>query len=331
MSLTPGDDIRPVSGLPTKAEALARIRRERRAVLLVNTRSRRGARCRTRARALLEASGFTITADHAVRDPAVQLPTLLPAILADRPPLLVVGSGDGTIATVVDHLAYLDTVLGYLPLGTTNNFGRTLGLPLRLEAAVDVVATGKVADVDLGRVNGDVFANLVSLGVSAAVAGSTPPALKRRLGRAAYALTSLRHLLTHRAFTATVTTRDTTWRVRTHQLNIANGGVHAGSRIAADAGIDDRLLVAYALGGPSRLSAVRAAVRQALTPRRPIERKGYLTGTEFHITTDRPLPVDVDGELSVHTPLHVELAAEALRVLVPSDFPDNDDVRDRTG
>jgi diacylglycerol kinase (ATP) len=312
-------------GLPTKAEALARIREERRAVLLVNTRSRRGARYHDRARALLEDRGFTITADHAVRYPAEQLPALLPAILAERPPLLVVGSGDGTIATVVDHLAYVDTVLGYLPLGTTNNFGRSLGLPLRLEAAVDVVATGKVANVDLGRVNGDVFANLVSLGVSAEVAGNTAPALKRRVGRAAYALTSLRHLPTHQPFTATVTTGETTWRVRTHQLNIANGAVHAGTHIAADAGIDDRLLVAYALGGPSRVSAVYAAVRQALTPWQPIERKGYLTGTEFHVTTDRPLPVDVDGEISVNTPIHVELAAEALRVFVPPEFPDNED------
>lgn len=307
--------------LMSAGEALRRIRRERRAVLLVNTRSRRGAEHYEVVRNLLQQHGFTIAAAYPVTSPATQLATLLPRILADRPPLLVVGSGDGTIATVVDHLAYTDTVLGYVPLGTTNNFGRSLELPLRVEAAVEVVAAGKIAEVDLGRVNGDVFANLVSLGISSVVAGKTPHRLKRRLGRASYALTGLRALLTHRPFSASISSGGVTWRVRTHQLNIANGRTHAGAPIAADAHIDDELLVVYTLGGANRLSTVAATVRQVLTPYRRLEHKRYLTGTAFTVTTDRPLPVDVDGEITTTTPLQVEVAPAALRVLVPDHFP----------
>jgi diacylglycerol kinase (ATP) len=313
-----------VTELSPKWLAQERIRRERKLVLLVNVRSRRGARHHRSVRALLEAHEFTVAAEHLVTDPAAQLPTLLPEILASRPPLLVVGSGDGTIATVVDHLAHTDTVLGYLPMGTTNNFGRSLGLPMRLRDAVEVIAHGKVADVDLGSVNGDLFANLVSLGVSADVAGRTPYALKRRLGRAAYAVTGVRALLTHRPFVADVVTADTTWRVSTHQLNIANGRMHAGTAIAADASVDDRLLIAYALGGPGRLSTIYAAAHQALTPWQPVERKGYLTATEMHVSTDVPQLVDVDGEIAGSTPIHVKLSPDALRVLVPSDFVDNE-------
>ena len=98
--------------IPPKVQAQQRIRRERELVLLINVRSRRGAKHHQRARTLLEARGFTVTAEHLVSDPAVQLPVLLPQILATRPPLLVVGSGDGTIAAVVDHLAHAETVLG---------------------------------------------------------------------------------------------------------------------------------------------------------------------------------------------------------------------------
>ena len=289
----------------------------REAVLLVNVRSRRGAALHGTARRMLEQRGVTVTAEHLVTDPGRELPELLPRILADRPPLLVVGSGDGTIATVVDHLAHTDTVLGYLPLGTTNNFGRSLGLPPRLRDAVEVVVDGRVARVDLGLVDGDYFANLVSIGVSAQVAGRTPHALKRRLGRTAYAATAARVLRTHPPFTAEVRSGNTTWRVRTHQLNIANGRMHGGSPIARDASLEDRLLVVYALGGASRFSTAVAAVRQALTPWQPVRRKGYLTGTDFHITTDRPLAVDVDGEVSGTTPIHVAVTAQAMRVMAP--------------
>ena len=309
--------------LSPKWLAEQRIRREQELVLLVNVRSRRGARHHGAVRAMLEGHGFTVTAEYLVRDPAAQLPALLPQILAARPPLLVVGSGDGTIATVVDHLAHTDTVLGYLPLGTTNNFGRSLGLPMRLRGAIDVIVHGKVADVDLGSVNGDLFANLVSIGVSADVAGRTPHALKRRLGRGAYAATGLRALLTHQPFVADISTADTTWRVSTHQLNIANGRMHAGTAIASDASVDDRLLIAYALGGPGRLSTIYAAAHQALTPWRPVERKGYLTATELHVNTDTPQLIDVDGEIGGQTPIHVKLSPNALRVLVPLDFVDD--------
>jgi diacylglycerol kinase (ATP) len=289
----------------------------REAVLLVNVRSRRGAALHGTARRMLEQRGVVITAEHLVTDPAGQLPELIPRILAERPPLLVVGSGDGTIATVVDDLAHTDTVLGYLPLGTTNNFGRSLGLPPRLRDAIDVVVDGRVAQVDLGRVDGDWFANLVSIGVSAEVAGRTPHALKRHLGRVAYAATAARTLSSHRPFTAEVRSGDTTWRVRTHQLNVANGRMHGGSAIARDASLEDRRLVVYALGGSSRFSTAWAAARQALTPWQPVRRKGYLTGTQFHITTDVPLPVDVDGEVAGMTPVHVEVAVQALRVMAP--------------
>jgi diacylglycerol kinase (ATP) len=307
--------------LAIKKETEERIHAERQLVLLVNVRSRRGALLHPQLRGMFEQRGFTVVAEHLVSDPAVQLPSLLPAILAERPALLVVGGGDGTVATVVHHLAHTETVLGCLPLGTTNNFGRSLGLPMRFVDAVNVVTGGKVADVDLGLVNGDYFANLVSIGISATVAGRTPHLLKRSLGRLAYGATAARSLLPHRPFTAQVISASTTWHVRTHQLNIANGRMHAGTAIARDATIDDRLLVVYALGGGSRLSTVGAAVHQALTPWQPIERKGYLVGTDFHIATDVPMAVDVDGEISGTTPIRVQLSGEALRIMLPHDSP----------
>jgi YegS/Rv2252/BmrU family lipid kinase len=303
----------------SKRETQDRIRAEREVVLLVNVRSRRGALLQPELRRMFRQRRFKVLAEHVIRDPAAQLPSLLPRILAERPRLLVVGGGDGTVAMVVGHLAHTDTVLGYLPLGTTNNFGRSLGLPMRLEAAVDVVAGGRVADVDLGLVDGDYFANLVSIGISARVAGQTPHVLKRRLGQLAYAATAARSLLPHRPFVAEVTSAGVTWRVRTHQLNIANGRMQAGTAIARDASLDDRLLVVYTLGGDSRLSTVGAAVHQAFTPWQPIKRKGYLVGTDFHITTDVPMAVDVDGEVSGTTPIHVQLSGEALRIMVPHD------------
>ena len=127
--------------------------------------------------------------------------------LAARPALLIVGSGDGTVSQIAGRMAYRDTVLGFLPFGTTNNFARSLGIPPGLDAAVDVIVNGKVADVDLGRAGSRYFANVAGIGLSADVAASVSPWLKRRLGRTAYLLAGIRKLLRHHAFAADIEAR----------------------------------------------------------------------------------------------------------------------------
>lgn len=314
----------PAGGTPvrSKPEHLAAIRDQRRAVLLVNTRSRRGLRLYRAARAQLEAAGFNLLGLFPV-DRGGDLEGSLAAALGLRPDLLIVGGGDGTLSLASRRLARLDIALGVLPLGTTNNFARTLGIPLDVAGAVGVLTGGKVADVDLGEVDGMFFANLVSVGLSGQVAGTVPHGLKRLLGRAAYPLTAVARLPGHRPFRATITSAGLSRAVTTHQLNIANGSFHAGRPITADASADDRLLLAYCLGGSSRPTLIGATIRHALLgARRKYAEPAFLAASELHLHTDPPLPLDVDGEVYGRTPVQITLAANALRVMVAPDFPD---------
>ncbi|GAA3228427.1 diacylglycerol/lipid kinase family protein [Actinocorallia longicatena] len=312
----------------SKADVDAAIRRERRAVLIVNTRSRRGRRRYPEALRLLGDAGFTFSSLHPVDDPHT-LPRVFTEVLAAEPDLVIVGGGDGTLKEAVRHLVHRDVVLGLLPLGTTNNFARGLLLPLDLAGAVSVIAEGKVADVDLGELDpedggpAEIFANMVSLGLSVRVAGTVPHRLKRHLGRAAYFLTALRRLPRHDPFSATVTIGGERHAMVTHQLNVANGSHHSGRPIARDASPDDRLLAIYRLGGPARIRLLSATARHVLTGhRRTLAEPSFLTTDEVEVATDPPMPVDVDGELRTSTPFRVRLLPNALRVMVPRHFTD---------
>lgn len=329
----------------TKAELERAIRSGGRAVLIVNTRSRRGRRLFATARRRL-AAGVRLAAVFPVPDPA-ELGGVFRTALGLRPDLIVVGGGDGTLKEAVGHLVHRDVALGVLPLGTTNNFARSLGLPPRLSAAAGVIRRGKVADVDAGRVSagrvgagrvgsgrvgtgagsdamaGEVFANMVSLGMSVAVAERAPAGLKRIAGRTAYALTALHRMPVHQPFRATVRTADETFDFVTHQLNIANGAHHSGRPIARDAGPDDRRLAVYRLGDESRHRLAGATLRHMLAGhRRSLDEPAFIITREVHVETDPPLPVDVDGEIRGRTPVTVTLLPNALRVMVPQDFVD---------
>lgn len=305
-----------------KSEHEAAIRQQRRAALVVNTRSRRGLRLYQAARGHLEAAGFDLLGLFPVDRPG-GLEASLAAAVDLRPDLLVAGGGDGTLSLASRHLAYRDIALGVLPMGTTNNFARTLGIPLDVAGAVSLLTDGKVADVDLGEAGGTFFANLVSVGLSGHVAAAVPHSLKQLLGRAAYPLTAVTRLPAHRPFRAAITAGDERRTLTTHQLNIANGSFHAGRPITADASADDRLLVAYTLGSGGRLSLVAATVRHALAgARRSHAEPTFLATSELWLHTDPPLPLDIDGEVQGRTPVRITLAGNALRVMVAPGFPD---------
>lgn len=79
--------------------------------------------------------------------------------------LIVAGGGDGTISTVAVEASNSGKTLGVLPLGTLNNFSKDLGIPQDLKAAVKVIATGVVKEIDLAEVNGRIFINNSSIGL----------------------------------------------------------------------------------------------------------------------------------------------------------------------
>ncbi|WP_067805961.1 diacylglycerol/lipid kinase family protein [Actinomadura formosensis] len=325
----------------SKAELESVIAGGGRAVLVINSRSRRGRRLYGTARRLLRESGLEFLHVFPVTDPT-RLRELFTDVLALEPDLVVVGGGDGTVAEAVGHLAHRDIALGVLPLGTTNNFARSLELPLDLPGAVQTLALGgpdggKVADVDVGwfESTGDpqgagpgadrehIFANMVSLGLSVDVAEHVPHTLKRFVGRPAYALTAARLLPRHEAFTARITIDGETHELVTHQLNIANGAHHSGQRIARDASPDDRLLAVYRLGDERRLRLASATARHVLTGQwRSLAEDAFLTTAQVEIETDPPMRVDVDGEIRGRTPVSIKLRGNALRVIVPRSFSD---------
>ena len=107
---------------------------------MVNAQSRKGHLAFDEARGKLTAAGVELIDCHAVEDPGDMDATVIAAI--ERAPMVIVGGGDGSLSSTVDHFLGKDTIFAILPLGTANSFARTLGVPLDLDGAIDVIANG---------------------------------------------------------------------------------------------------------------------------------------------------------------------------------------------
>ncbi len=93
------------------------------------------------------------------------LPAAARRAAASDADVVVLGGGDGTLATGAAALLASHKPLGILPFGSLNHFAKDVGIPLDLDQAVGTIERGYVTEVDVGEVNGRIFLNNSSIGL----------------------------------------------------------------------------------------------------------------------------------------------------------------------
>ncbi len=252
-------------------------------------------------------------------------------LAADRP-LIVAAGGDGTVGAVANYLAYTDAVLGIIPLGTSNDVARSLRLPMGIEDAAHVLATGKVATVDLGSffAQGEApryFAHAAAMGIDVKFAKlATQVTLRRRLGRFTYAVAAVLALRDRQPFRCELQMGGRALPLCLLHLSVINAPIFGGRFNLAIEGsdVDDRRLDVLAVED-APLHHLLWATIPLLLRRRPHVggvRLYHLQRLRVHI--DEALDVSLDGEIAARIPGEFNLAPEALRVVTTHAFVDVD-------
>ena len=165
----------------------------------------------------------------------------------------VVAGGDGTAHEVVNGLmaardsSLEEATIALLPLGTGNDWARSLRIPTRLNAACRVLTTGRPAPIDVGRIDfmqGDqpvtrYFVNVAGAGLDAYVIRRFRHYLS---GRLRYFHGLLRSVLTYKSSVMTI--HADAWRTSGPTLAaVVSIGKYLGGgmRIAPQASMDDGL------------------------------------------------------------------------------------------
>lgn len=295
----------------------------RRALLLINPRARQGDMRLDAVRAALCAGGLRLS------EGAWPAPDAGPNALSDLIrheaadyDLVILGGGDGTLNSAAEGLFDTQLPLGVLPLGTANDFARTLGIPADPLAAARVIVEGRPKAVDLGDVNGHPFLNVASIGFSADLARALTAEAKKKFGVVGYGIVAARLLWQSRLFTAFIEHDDTVETVRTLQVSVGNGRYYGGGMTVEEtATAEDGRLDFYSLEVDHwwRLLALLPSLRRGTQGQWP-DVRAFRT-TAVVVRTSRPRPVNTDGELVTYTPAHFRVRPGALQVYAPAQPP----------
>ncbi len=276
-----------------------------RAQLVINLRSGRG-------RAYADATR------EALREANIEFVEVeWPSDVVANADCIICAGGDGTLLGAIDAAITRDLPLGIVPLGTFNELARTLGIPLDVRVAVQVIAARHERVIDAARVNGQYFVNEASIGISSRLARLQTPEFKQHFGFLGVIAMSFSALRYARPMRATVDFDGRSQRMRTIQLTVANSNRFGGFLKIAGAAIDDGWLDLYSVDIESVAEAFTIAY--AMLTGRPFNVPGLRTlrSRRFEVVTRRPHHISADGEPAGTTPATFEIFPKALRVFSP--------------
>ncbi len=216
---------------------------------------------------------------------------------------VVAAGGDGAISEVVNGMVgeqdRAGATLGVIPLGSANDYAYQLGIPTDLEAACKLLTAAEhVRTLDLGRTNGRVFMNDVTMGLGAQV-NVEAAKIKRLRGDAIYIAGAMKAILKGRWPLARLEWDGGKMAKKRILLVYAGIGYRTGGVyfLTPDARQDDGLLDFAVADARSRLAVMRLLPRTFKGTH--VDAPGVLMGrcTWMHIESDDPVPVLVDGEL----------------------------------
>lgn len=121
--------------------------------------------------------------------------------------LVVCSGGDGTLDEAVTGMMQsgFRTPIGYIPAGSTNDFGGSLALPKNMVRAAETAVHGTNFPCDIGSFNKDVFVYIAAFGLFTEVSYETAQDVKNVLGHMAYLLEGMKRLSSIRSYQMKVT------------------------------------------------------------------------------------------------------------------------------
>ncbi len=231
---------------------------------------------------------------------------------------IVAAGGDGTINEVVNGIAGLDVSLGILPTGTMNILACELGLPTtQLEQCWEIIQRGFTRSIDLAMANDQYFVQLAGIGLDALAVRETDFNMRKTIGPISYIFAAAQ-IIGRPAPRLEICFNERETMGGCFVL-VGNGRFYGGPlSFFPNAKNDDGLLDVLVFKHQGYLDIIRYLQGVLIGNHADFADIEYRQIHSLRVISDRRIPVEIDGEVSFHTPVHFRVGPSKLRVHVPN-------------
>lgn len=279
-----------------------------------------------RAEAALKAAGIAFDL-YATEGPGHAIRLAERAAQEGRFPIVAAG-GDGTIGEVLNGLGLAQGdgtlgPLGILPLGSANDLCYALKLPTELDGAARVIAAGQARLMDIGRVNGTLFANNSAVGLEPYVT-TLQIRIKRMKGMLRYLVAALQGIWARPAWTARLEWDDGSYEGPLTLMSIGIGSRSGGVFYMIPHADPFDAKLTFVFGYRSGRREMLGLLPRAMKPDKGsyVEAEGMqeINTTRLRVHLEPASPAHTDGELfpQLVSDLEYEILPAKLRILTPA-------------
>ena len=238
--------------------------------------------------------------------------------------LIICSGGDGTLDEVVTGMMQMDEKrpIGYIPMGSTNDFANSLQLPKNVRKAAEIALDGQPFACDVGQFNDNSFIYVAAFGIFTEVSYQTNQELKNLLGHAAYILEGAKSLLDIEAYEMRVEYEDTIlegefiFGMVTHSISVGGFKQIAGKNVLLDDGVFEVTLIKR----PKNPLELNEIVTSLLTRVDNTELIYSFKTGEIRFYTEKEVTWTLDGEYGgSHNQVVIKNWHRAVEIMVKSE------------
>ncbi len=243
----------------------------------------------------------------------------------DRVEAVYALGGDGTVNECINGIAPEDyrPAFGFIPLGTVNDLGRVLGIPMNADKAVRQLTNRKKKAIDIGKLNDTYFVDIVAIGSIPEAVHDVPIEKKTKLGPFAYILEGAKAITEKETYPFRFELDGETSEVESFLVLIALTNSVAGIQtMIPEARVDDGYLHLVAVEGDNlaekinlvpKIFAGKVTDDENVFYRKFKEGKLSLTEEQKNST----VVTNVDGDPGDPLPVNLKVFKQHIEVFIP--------------
>lgn len=238
--------------------------------------------------------------------------------------ILFILGGDGTVNELVNGVMQHDLHLpvGIIPGGTFNDFTKTLNLDPNFKNASSQLLSAQVGSYDVMKVNDTYVLNFVGLGLIVQNAENVQEGSKDVFGKLSYIGSTVKTLMNPSKFDFELNIDGRKETGNTSMLLIANGPNIGGGRVPlTDLSPQDGKVDTFIFDDQS-FSILNDIFkkRDSMNWNEITEGIDHIPGQHITLSTEPNMKVDIDGEISLETPIEIEVLPKAIQLLTFPEF-----------
>lgn len=231
--------------------------------------------------------------------------------------LIVAVGGDGTVGEVLSGMMDDEVPVAILPMGTSNVLGLDLGLPRDVDTMIEMMLRRRTQKVDLASVNGHVSFLCTGVGIDGAIVRALEARRTGPITKLSYAR-PIAECVLHFPPPKLTVELDGEVLEEPYELVVASNIIHYAGylKFSRDCRLDDGELEVYLFRSTSKLAMLGVALR-GLVGRLPGGVCTMRKARRMKVTSETPVPYQVDGDFRGETPVELEMTGRQIHLLVP--------------